>query len=165
MDRWMNGWMDELTNGWIDEWIDGQMYEQTDQLILSLQAGMTSLDVAQANSDDEAKEALLRGRFSSEEVETDFLQERLPQLIEKTLVSSLLILTLVTLLFFGLQSSKNDEKEKEHALLCLRAEIRVATSSMTSVPKPLKILREHFDQLKEAFENIVSQYLYESHQS
>ena len=63
---------------------------------------MTSLDVAQANSDDEAKEALLRGRFSSEEVETDFLQERLPQLIEKTLVSSLLILTLVTLLFFGL---------------------------------------------------------------
>ena len=54
---------------------------------------MTSLDVAQANSDDEAKEALLSGRFSSEEVETDFLHERLPQLIEKTLVSSLLILT------------------------------------------------------------------------
>ena len=78
----------------MDGWMDGQMYEQTDQLILlSLQAGMTSLDVAQTNSDDEAKEALLSGRFSSEEVETDFLQERLPQLIEKTLVSSLLILT------------------------------------------------------------------------
>ena len=42
------------------------------------------------------------------------------------------------------------------ALLCLRAEIRTSTSSMTSVPKPLKFLRDQFDQLKEAYEKVVS---------
>ena len=41
------------------------------------------------------------------------------------------------------------------ALLCLRAEIRVATSSMTSVPKPLKILREHFAKLRETYDKMV----------
>lgn len=39
--------------------------------------------------------------------------------------------------------------------MSLRAEIRSATSSMTSVPKPLKMLREHFDQLKQTFDAMV----------
>ena len=35
------------------------------------------------------------------------------------------------------------------ALESLRTQIRSSTSSMTSVPKPLKFLRQHFDGLKE----------------
>lgn len=51
------------------------------------QSTKTALDIANDRNDDEAKEALLSGRFPSEDVETEFLQERLPQLIEKALVS------------------------------------------------------------------------------
>lgn len=51
------------------------------------QSTKTALDIANDNNDDEAKEALLSGRFPSEDVETEYLQERLPQLIEKALVS------------------------------------------------------------------------------
>ena len=43
--------------------------------------------------------------------------------------------------------------------MCLRAEIRVATSSMTSVPKPLKLLQEFYDQLKEAYETMVTKLI------
>ena len=39
--------------------------------------------------------------------------------------------------------------------MCLRAEIRVATSSMTSVPKPLKQLKEHLTSLLECYEKLV----------
>lgn len=39
------------------------------------------------------------------------------------------------------------------ALETLRSEIRTATSSMTSVPKPLKFLRPFYDVLKVAYEN------------
>ena len=42
--------------------------------------------------------------------------------------------------------------------MCLRGEIRVATSSLTSVPKPLKMLREHYTNLKEAYTKMVRQY-------
>lgn len=38
------------------------------------------------------------------------------------------------------------------ALEVLRREIRTATSSMTSVPKPLKFLRPSYEPLKTAFE-------------
>jgi hypothetical protein len=41
------------------------------------------------------------------------------------------------------------------ALESLRTLIRASTTSMTSVPKPLKFLRPHFDTLKEVFEKIV----------
>lgn len=41
---------------------------------------------------------------------------------------------------------------KMTALELLRREIRTATSSMTSVPKPLKFLRPSYDALKAAFE-------------
>lgn len=44
----------------------------------------------------------------------------------------------------------NDEEAKAAALESVRREIRSATSSMTSVPKPLKFLRPHYDRLKEA---------------
>lgn len=37
------------------------------------------------------------------------------------------------------------------ALDYLSSEIKSATSSMTSVPKPLKFLREHYDTLKEIY--------------
>jgi len=39
-------------------------------------------------------------------------------------------------------------------LICFRQEIRSATSSMTSVPKPLKFLRPHFGTLKSYFETM-----------
>lgn len=41
-----------------------------------------------------------------------------------------------------------------NSLEMLRSKIRSATSSLTSVPKPLKFLRAHFDTLKEIFEAI-----------
>lgn len=40
---------------------------------------------------------------------------------------------------------------KQLALEYLRKEIRTATSSMTSVPKPLKFLRPSYEALKKAF--------------
>lgn len=43
------------------------------------------------------------------------------------------------------------------ALQTIRTEIRSATSSMTSVPKPLKFLRPHFDPLKEYYANTMSE--------
>ena len=47
--------------------------------------------------------------------------------------------------------SPKDTEDQMQALLCIRAEIRMATSSMTSVPKPLKFLREHFDDLEACY--------------
>ena len=40
------------------------------------------------------------------------------------------------------------------ALESLRTQIRSATTSMTSVPKPLKFLREHYDTLKQIYETM-----------
>jgi 26S proteasome non-ATPase regulatory subunit 2 len=40
------------------------------------------------------------------------------------------------------------------ALESLRTQIRSATTSMTSVPKPLKFLREHYDSLKQIYETM-----------
>jgi 26S proteasome regulatory subunit N1 len=37
----------------------------------------------------------------------------------------------------------------------IRDDIRTATSSMTSVPKPLKFLRPHYDDLKTFFESMM----------
>jgi 26S proteasome regulatory subunit N1 len=37
----------------------------------------------------------------------------------------------------------------------VRDEIRTATSSMTSVPKPLKFLRPHYDDMKTFFESMM----------
>lgn len=40
------------------------------------------------------------------------------------------------------------------ALEELRRQIRSSTTSMTSVPKPLKFLRPHYGKLKEIYENM-----------
>ena len=46
----------------------------------------------------------------------------------------------------------------------LREKIRSATSSLTSVPKPLKFLRPHFDTLKGVYEKITGFTLILYHQ-
>ncbi|CAF2142715.1 unnamed protein product [Brassica napus] len=48
------------------------------------------------------------------------------------------------------------------ALESMRQEIRASTSSMTSVPKPLKFLRPHYGTLKEFHKNMVESDLKES---
>lgn len=53
---------------------------------------------------------------------------------------------------FLLQES--DQQHYRQALECLRTEIRASTTSMTSVPKPLKFLRPHYGTLKKAYEKI-----------
>ena len=40
------------------------------------------------------------------------------------------------------------------ALVQLRSHIKASTTSMTSVPKPLKFLRKHFETLKTVYEKI-----------
>lgn len=41
------------------------------------------------------------------------------------------------------------------SLEILRSQIRASTTSMTSVPKPLKFMRKHYDSMKEIFEKIL----------
>lgn len=50
--------------------------------------------------------------------------------------------------------SKEDEEAQLKALEDLRKEIRNATSSMTSVPLPLKFLQPHYAAMKEAYLNL-----------
>lgn len=47
-----------------------------------------------------------------------------------------------------------DQKLYKPALESLRSQIRASTTSMTSVPKPLKFLRLHYESLKEVYEKI-----------
>ena len=57
--------------------------------------------------------------------------------------------------FLWCNQSPQGEEDLLQTVLCLRGEIRVATSSMTSVPKPLKFLKDHFSELQEAHEKMV----------
>lgn len=41
-------------------------------------------------------------------------------------------------------------------MYCLRSEMRSATSSMTSVPKPLKIMVPHFENLKNSYKTLAT---------
>ena len=41
-------------------------------------------------------------------------------------------------------------------MYCLRSEMRSATSSMTSVPKPLKIMIPHFENLKDSYKALTT---------
>lgn len=50
--------------------------------------------------------------------------------------------------------TENDEKLYKPALEILRSKIKESTSSMTSVPKPLKFLRNQYDTLKGVYEKI-----------
>ena len=47
-----------------------------------------------------------------------------------------------------------DQSLYKAALESLRTQIRSSTTSMTSVPKPLKFLRPHYDTLKGIYETI-----------
>jgi 26S proteasome regulatory subunit N1 len=52
-----------------------------------------------------------------------------------------------------LVTALHDKKElHQHALQMIKSLIKNATASLTSVPKPLKFLRERYDELKEMFE-------------
>ena len=44
------------------------------------------------------------------------------------------------------------EKDSVEALGVMTEKLKTATSSMTSVPRPLKFLRPHYDELKELYE-------------
>jgi 26S proteasome regulatory subunit N1 len=46
---------------------------------------------------------------------------------------------------------------QRNALEHLAKEIKTSTSSMTSVPKPLKFLRPHYDKLKEKAKTIANE--------
>ena len=46
---------------------------------------------------------------------------------------------------------------RDHALAGLRQEVAGATSSMTSVPKPLKFMKIHYATLKEIYEKDTNQ--------
>eukprot|EP00286_Rhodomonas_abbreviata_P003201 CAMPEP_0181345544 /NCGR_PEP_ID=MMETSP1101-20121128/32806_1 /TAXON_ID=46948 /ORGANISM="Rhodomonas abbreviata, Strain Caron Lab Isolate" /LENGTH=128 /DNA_ID=CAMNT_0023457507 /DNA_START=54 /DNA_END=436 /DNA_ORIENTATION=+ len=52
-----------------------------------------------------------------------------------------------------LRLSEDDTSLHKQALDHLVTEIKSATSSMTSVPKPLKFLRTHYDALKTVYES------------
>ena len=56
--------------------------------------------------------------------------------------------------FLACHLQEKDTSLYRPALEQLRTMIRASTSSMTSVPKPLKFLRPHYDTLKEIFENM-----------
>jgi 26S proteasome regulatory subunit N1 len=58
---------------------------------------------------------------------------------------------LICLLMFSCQES--DKSLHKPALESLRSLIRTSTSSMTSVPKPLKFLRPHYPDMKTIFES------------
>ena len=47
-----------------------------------------------------------------------------------------------------------DQSLYKAALESLRTQIKSSTTSMTSVPKPLKFLRPHYETLKEVYEKI-----------
>ena len=49
---------------------------------------------------------------------------------------------------------ENNASLYKPALESMQTSIKAATTSMTSVPKPLKFLRPHYDTLKAAYEKI-----------
>ncbi|XP_012287501.1 26S proteasome non-ATPase regulatory subunit 2 [Orussus abietinus] len=85
---------------------------------------------------------ILLNELKSDE-EDKGLQEELLQLVEILTINSEVYL-----------KQSQDEKSILGALGQLRVLIRTSTTSMTSVPKPLKYLREHYDTLKEAYSRV-----------
>jgi hypothetical protein len=57
-------------------------------------------------------------------------------------------------LFASIFLQEPDQTLYKPALESLRTQIRSSTTSMTSVPKPLKFLRPHYETLKNVFEVI-----------
>jgi len=56
-----------------------------------------------------------------------------------------------------LQEDATDVKVKSNALASMRSLIRASTTSMTSVPKPLKFMIPHYETMKQAHEKIPDQ--------
>lgn len=56
---------------------------------------------------------------------------------------------------FFVSVQEPDQRLHKPALESLRTQIRASTTSMTSVPKPLKFLRPHYETIKAAHEKIV----------
>ncbi|KAL1493428.1 hypothetical protein ABEB36_011485 [Hypothenemus hampei] len=52
--------------------------------------------------------------------------------------------------------AENDENLYQSALNVLATKIRASTTSMTSVPKPLKFMRPHYDTMKQVYEKITN---------
>lgn len=52
----------------------------------------------------------------------------------------------------------DDENIVKNALEAMGNEIRTSTSSMTAVPKPLKFLRVHYDEMKAIHESMGDSY-------
>ena len=56
-----------------------------------------------------------------------------------------------------LQEDATEVKVKANALATMRTLIRASTTSMTSVPKPLKFMIPHYDTMKQVHEKIADQ--------
>jgi 26S proteasome regulatory subunit N1 len=101
--------------------------------------GASCIELAEG---EDVKESLIGPRFGGDEVEDEYLQEKLPSLIDRIV-----------------QSGKSEDYEMMlEWCYCLRGEIRSATSSLTSVPKPLKILVGSYQDLKSLYEELESQH-------
>ena len=55
-----------------------------------------------------------------------------------------------------LELKEGDESLYEQCLKDLRSEIKTATSSMTSVPKPLKFLRPHYKRIQSMYNRLTN---------
>jgi len=89
-------------------------------------------------SEEEKKEKETKDEKAKEKEEAE-LSEEDKQLLEE-----------LNMLVQRLQEAKTSLYKP--ALESLRTQIRASTSSMTSVPKPLKFLRQHYSTLKELYE-------------
>ena len=68
-------------------------------------------------------------------------------------MKSIYFLFLYRLFLFSLDLNLQESNTSLHkpSLELLRSQIKSSTSSMTSVPKPLKFLRHHYNTLKDLF--------------
>lgn len=62
--------------------------------------------------------------------------------------------TLFIIIIISPLIQESDQTLYRSALENLRSQIRASTTSMTSVPKPLKFLRQHYESLKEVYDKI-----------
>jgi 26S proteasome regulatory subunit N1 len=77
------------------------------------------------------------------------LKERLETCVQTILESVTIAETTTT---SDTSNSTSSITLKENALLMITTELRTATASMTSVPKPLKFLRPHYAALKKYYD-------------
>merc|ERR1712194_465485 len=92
--------------------------------------------------DDKKKKDDKKGNKKGEEEQPDAMSEEDQELKER-------LETCVTTVLNTLNETSVTMQIRLNALDVIVNELRSATSSMTSVPKPLKFLRPHFDSLKD----------------